>query len=332
MATHSARKIFVTGCGGFVGGHLVNALRSCDPDVHIVGSVFDTSIAAPDAGPVEWVALDVTDQASVEERIRAARPDAVVHLAALSTVTDSVAVPTRTLETNLLGTLNLAQAVLAHAPQARFLFVGSSEAYGATLSHGSHPLDEDAPFAPTNPYATSKAAADLMIGEMAISRGLRSVRFRPFNHTGPGQDPRFVVPAFARQIARIEAGLQEPVLRVGDLTASRDICDVRDVVGAYTAAALGDPALAPGVALNLASGATVTIRQVLDTLVELSIAEVSIVQDADRVRPAEARYVGADISRAQRLLGWQPRRSLRATLTDTLNHFRGQTSVEADSR
>ena len=319
MAETRSPKVLVTGCSGFVGGHLVAALRDRVPEVEVVGTTH--GVAGALDGTVRMVPLDVTDRAATEAVVAAERPDAVVHLAALSHVTDSAADPTRTLSVNLLGTLNLADAVLDHAPEARFLFVGSSEAYGRTLARWDRPLDEDAPFAPNNPYATSKAAADLLVGELAARRGLRAVRFRPFNHTGPGQDARFVVPAFARQIARIEAGAQEPVVRVGDLTARREFLDVRDVVRAYADAALRPEPMEGGLALNLATGRPVTIRSVLDTLIGLSGASIRVERDPNRMRPPEAGYAGGDASAAA-ALGWRATVPLETTLAAVLDSAR----------
>src|SRR5262249_2343106 len=146
------------------------------------------------------------------------RPDAILHLASIAAPAEAARDPRRCLDVNVTGTFNVAQAALKHAPGATFVFIGSSEAYGASFNHQTAPLDEAAALLPLNMYGTSKAAADLLVAQVA-REGLHTVRLRPFNHTGAGQSPDYVVSAFAKQIALIERGLQEPVIRVGNLEA-----------------------------------------------------------------------------------------------------------------
>ena len=157
----------------------------------------------------------------------------MVHLAAIPTIAGAVADPAAAWRVNVMGTLDLARAIHQYAPECTLIFAGSAEAYGATARQGV-PLKETDPLQPLNEYAATKAAADLALGALAAN-GLRVIRFRPFNHTGPGQTDEFVVPAFASQIARIEKGAQPPVMMVGNLDAQRDFLDVRDVVDAYVA-------------------------------------------------------------------------------------------------
>ena len=294
-------RILVTGAGGFVGGWLLNALPP------------GWRVAAPP--------LDVRDEAAVDSLVRDLRPTGVVHLAALSHVQESRALARETFDVNFTGTMVLAEAVLRHAPAARFLFVGSSEAYGDTFNAWSRPLDESAPLDPANPYAASKAAADLLVGQMARD-GLQAVRFRPFNHTGPGQSPRFAVPAFAQQIARIERGLQEPELRTGNLEPLRDFLDVRDVVAAYVAALTRPEPLAAGTIVNLASGVPRRIGDILRDLCALARAPVRVVPDPARMRPNDTPLAAGDAARARELLGWRPRIAWSQTLADVLEAAR----------
>lgn len=325
----AAATILVTGSTGFVGRHLVAALRARGTELRIVGTQQggEGQMDIGTLGVDQLLTLDVTVQQDVDHLVAETVPDVVIHLAALSHVQDAALAPRHTFAVNTIGTLNLADAVLRSAAESRFLYVGSAEAYGATLARWPVPVDEDAPLEPVNSYATSKAAADLMVGELAVRRGLQAVRFRPFNHTGPGQDARFVVPSFARQIARIEAGRQEAVLRVGTLTARRDMLDVRDVVNAYATAALMERPPAPGTIVNLASAGTSTIQSLLDRLLAMAIIPIGVEQDPALVRSPEQGYSGGDAGRAERLLFWNTNHSIEQTLRDVLDAFRAAEGV-----
>jgi GDP-4-dehydro-6-deoxy-D-mannose reductase len=229
--------------------------------------------------------------------------------------------PRQAWDVNLYGTMNLAEAVLRHCPQARFIFVSTSEVYGgAPNALGVH-LDETAPLEPLNPYAASKAAADLMVGQMA-REGLNAIRVRPFNHTGPGQTERFVIPAFAAQIARIEAGMQEPVICVGNLDAHRDFLDVRDVADAYLRLALSPRSFEPGLVLNLASGIARRVGDVLDQLVSMARVSIRIETDPTRLRASDTPFATGNASRIRKLLGWESRTPWSTTLADVLELWR----------
>ena len=249
-------RVLITGAGGFVGRYLLPALRAAFPHAVLIGASHRGMVLGTD----ESLVLDLDETAGIADAIAKARPDAVLHLAAQSDVGASFRDPLATWRTNVIGTVALGEAVLRTAPTATFLLASSGEVYGLGFQAGL-PLSEDAPFAPANPYAGSKAAADLALGEMAL-RGLRPVRLRPFTQIGPGQSKNFVVAAFAHQVARIEAGLQEPVVRTGALNRWRDILDVRDVCAAYVAALSAADRLAPGAAVNICSGVP---RRVGDT-------------------------------------------------------------------
>lgn len=311
-------RVLVTGAGGFVGHHLVPALAAVLP----AGSTVFAGLRGADAAPAGTVALpfDVTDAAGARAALREARPTCVVHLAAVAAVQEARADPGRTWRVNLDGTRNLAEATLAEVPAARFLFVSTSEVYGGTFKRGRAPLDEGALLDPANTYAASKAAADLAVGQMARD-GLKAVRMRPFNHTGPGQSEAFVVPAFAAQVARIEAGRQAPTLRVGNLEALRDFLDVRDVAAAY-AAAVTAPELETGLILNLASGRPRPIRDALTTLTALARVPVAVEPDPERMRPNDTPFAVGDATRAKALLGWAPRIPWETTIADTLEFWR----------
>ena len=304
MSPHNAPgRILVTGAAGFVGQHLMAELAARFPDaVRIEGR------------------FDVTDPAAVGDALADAEPDALVHLAAIAAPAQAGRDPDAAWRVNLGGTLALGRALLANHPRCTLLFASSGDAYGQSFKVGT-PLDETAPLAPIGTYGATKAAADLALGAMA-AEGLRAIRIRPFNHTGPGQSDAFAVPAFARQIARIEAGLQPPVIEIGALDARRDFLDVRDVCAAY-ASALG-ASLPPGTILNLASGQAHRIGDVLGSLLRLSGVAAELRTDPARLRPSDIPAALGDASRARRELGWAPCIAWERTLQDVLDEWRAR--------
>jgi len=310
-------RILVTGAAGFVGPYMVEALRRLPGAV----AVFPTALEACDHPRIGAVAaLDITDQAAVAAMIGGVAPTHVVHLAGLAATAAANAQEPLAWQIHLFGTLHLAHAILDRAPGCVLVNVGTGQVYGATARSG-RVLDETALLAPSSVYEVTKAAGDLAIGAL-LGRGLRSIRLRPFNHTGPGQTGDFAIPSFALQIARIEAGLQPPVVRVGNLDAERDFLDVRDVATAYALAVAKSGEIAPGTILNLASGVPRRMRDVLDQLLALSAVPIAVELDPTRMRPSEtSRYVG-DAALAHRVLGWMPQIAFETTLADVLDDCR----------
>jgi GDP-4-dehydro-6-deoxy-D-mannose reductase len=313
-------RILVTGCAGFVGPHLVAELGRelgkgalVAPTSRVAGNIPGFGEVAP---------LDVSDEAAVARAVRDFGPTHIIHLSAISSPPQVSTDTTAAWVVNTFGTLNVAKAILRYAPDCWLLFAGSGLVYGDTARSG-RPLDETALLAPADDYSVTKAAADLALG--ALTRhGLKSLRLRPFNHTGPGQGERFVVPGFAAQIARIEAGLQPPVLRVGNLDASRDFLDVRDVVSAYTVAVLKSREIAPGLILNIASGTPRTIRSILDGLLQLTKAPITVESDPARMRPSDTPFYVGNARALRERLGWTPRYVFSETLADVLTFWRGR--------
>jgi GDP-4-dehydro-6-deoxy-D-mannose reductase len=305
----SGLRVAVTGAGGFVGRRLTSALGTAHP-----GWLLEEP-----PGPEAPSGLDITEPQAVEDWIRRVQPDVVVHLAAVAAVTASVKDPRLAWRVNLDGTLNLVLALQQHAPRTHLLFVSSAEVYGESLNSAT-PVDERALLQPVNPYAASKAAADILVRQAAAS-GLSATVARPFNHTGPGQGDAFVAPNFAAQVARIEAGLQPPVISVGALDDERDFLDLGDVVDAYLLMLDRRAELGRGAVLNIASGEPVRIGDILEHLLSLSRVKIEVTVDPSRLRASGIRRVTGDATRL-RALGWSPRISLSDTLAAVLEDKR----------
>lgn len=319
-----SERILITGADGFVGRHVIEALLERPGEAN---RIFATCRAGGRAFPasVETVALDVTEPRQVQRVVAETKPTTILHLAAIAATQDAQKDRGRTWSVNLTGTMSLAEATLTSVPDARFIYIGSAEVYGSTFQVQSGPLDEDATLRPTTSYAASKAAADLLVGQM-VHTGLNAVRFRPFNHTGPGQTTRFVVPAFASQIARIEAGLQQPVIKVGNLEPARDFLDVRDVVRAYVQAIFAGE-LRPGSIFNIASGIPRKIASVLRGLCDLSRVEIAVEQDAGVLRRNEVMSATGNAEVGRSALDWQPLIPWEQTLRDVLEEHRNALRV-----
>jgi GDP-4-dehydro-6-deoxy-D-mannose reductase len=306
-------RVLVTGIGGFVGPWLVHALAERGHES--VGLVREGD--EPPAGVVGRRA-DVTERAQVEQVLRDVRPDAIIHLAAISFVPEAEGDPDTAYRINLGGTLALLAATRAVTPTARVLCVGSSDAYGAVL-RSELPVTEDVPFRPLSVYGATKAAADIAAGQWAHASGLDIVRARPFNHTGPGQRASFVCAGIARQMARIERGEQKPVVTVGNADPVRDFSDVRDVMAGYVALLERGKA---GDAYNLCSGDGVSIAEVIALLRTHAKVPVRVWSDPALRRPIEVERIVGSHAKATTHTGWAPRIPLTDTLRDVLDDWR----------
>ena len=308
------RAILITGAAGFVGRHLASALDSGGARVH------GTGIDGPGPGApfVSWQVADIRDLEVLRAVVAAVVPDAVVHLAGQSSAGRSFEQPIETFQINALGTWNLLEAVRHEAPRARVLAIGSADVYGS-LPAGTRAA-EDSPLRPVSPYGLSKAAADAF-AELAFKQhGLDVIRTRSFAHTGPGQEARFAIPSWAEQIARIEKGLPESVLRVGNLEVTRDLLDVRDVVKAYLALLEQGRS---GAAYNVCRGTGVRLSDVIRMLVERAHIPITIEVDTSRVRPADLEHLVGDPSAIERDTGWRAEIPLERTLDHVLGERRG---------
>ncbi len=281
------------------------------PDVELHGTVFLLDEPALPDG-VQWHAVDLRSREAVAALIATVRPDQVYHLAGQAFVPRSFDDPWDTLETNIRPQLYLMLSCLALDLRPRFLITASAEVYGAAQTM---PISEDAPLQPSSPYSVSKVTQDMLGLQYYLSHNFPVFRIRAFNHLGPGQSDRFVAPAFAMQIARIEAGLQPPVLEVGDLTARRDFTDVRDIVQAYH---LIMERGTPGAAYNVASGQARSIQSLLDNLLREAAIAIEVRVDPARLRQTSIPVLEGDITRLQAATGWQPTITFEQTLHDVL--------------
>jgi len=313
-------KILLTGANGFVGQTLSQLLdRQRYAVTHAItpGSCYVSKVSAD-----HMIILDIRNEDDVIAAIQKVQPDIVIHLAAISHVPTSFSQPVLTWQTNVLGTVNILQALDKYAPQAFLLFVSSSEVYGDTFK-SNQALTEDSPCLPMNPYAASKLAAELAC-QQYFRQGMQGVIARPFNHIGPSQSEAFVTASFAKQIAAIEAGLQTPSLQVGNLTAYRDFLDVRDVCAAYLALIdLSNTPLDKRI-FNIASGAACSIQNVLDTLLSLSKVSIKIETDPQRLRPSDISFAVGNSQRLRTQTNWQPQYQLTAALASLLDDWRKQ--------
>ena len=311
----------ITGITGFAGSHLAEYLLEHHGDVRVVGTHRWRSPLDNVEGILDRIELretDLRDLHSVYRTLEAVRPDYVFHLAAQSFVPTSWSAPASTLETNVIGQTNIFEAVRALALDPVIQIACSSEEYG--LVHPDEtPIRETNPLRPLSPYAVSKISQDYLAYQYFQSYGLKTVRTRGFNHTGPRRGKVFVTSNFAMQLAKIEAGLQEPVIRVGNLDAIRDFTDVRDMVRAYY---LAVTRARPGEVYNIASGKGITIRELLDRLIELAAVEVSIEQDPERMRPSDVEILLGDSSKFRADTGWEPQIPFEQTLKDTFEYWR----------
>lgn len=305
----------VTGASGFVGPYVVDRLKRAG--FQVVGT---SSGRTPDA---RWRALDMTDARAVGALVAEVKPVAVYHLAAIASVAESFEDPTPTFQLNTMGTLHLLDALRRHVPTARTLVVSSAEVYGGARL----PYTEAMPLQPANPYAASKAAAEMVAIQHARAYGMAIVRARAFNHTGPGQSARFATPRFARQIARIEVGRQSPVIGVGNMGARRDFLDVRDVAAAYLA--LLDRGVA-GEVYNVCSGRSVAMQEILDRLVAMARVGVEVEVDPALFRPVDVAETRGDPSALMDATGWKPEIPLEETLKDVLDYWRSREPFVGD--
>jgi GDP-4-dehydro-6-deoxy-D-mannose reductase len=311
----------VTGATGFAGSHLVDHLAQTRGAVAAWANPGGRGIPATNDPAIAWQSVDLLDRGSVERALANLRPSAIFHCAGSPHVAGSWKEPGRALRINVLGTHHLFEAMAQIGHACPVLVTGSALVYRPAPT----PLTEDSPIGPASPYGVSKLAQ-----EMCALRATDVPVFatRSFNHAGPRQTPDFATSAFARQIADIEAGVSEPVIRVGNLDSRRDITDVRDTVRAYRLLAERGR---PGRAYNVCSGQAYRIGDLLDTLIAMARTKVDVVSDPARMRPSDIPLIVGDRSRITRDTKWEPEIPIGRTLSDLLDYWRRQTARPAVS-
>lgn len=307
-------RLMLTGACGFVAPYVVAEVRKVLGDaVDILATSYDGAQAADGSSTF---ALDITDASSVARAVKGFAPTHFLHLAGVTTLASAASDPNQAWAINVFGTLNCLKALIAYAPGSVFVFAGTAISYGESARSG-HLLTEDDLLQPNNDYGVTKAAADIAIGAMS-QRGVTVLRMRPFNHTGPGQSTDFVVPSFADQVARIEKGLQPPVMQVGNLDVARDFLDVRDVARCYVQAMQKADTLSSGRIFNIASGRAPTIRVLLDILLAQSTIKIAVEMDIAHIRENEIPLFAGNGSRTAAEISWKPSISLETMMRDVL--------------
>lgn len=314
-------RVLITGITGFVGSHLADYILENHPDVEIFGikrwrSRMDNILHIEDK--ITLIEADLKDIVSLKKCLEEAKPNRIFHLAAQSFVPTSWVCPAETFAINSIGQINLFEAVLSIGLDPLIQIAGSSEEYGHVYPD-EVPMKETNPLRPLSPYAVSKVGQDLLGYQYYKSYGLKVVRTRGFNHTGPRRGDVFICSNFARQIAAIEKGKKDPVIHVGNLDAKRDFTDVRDTVRAYWLSLekckLGD-------VYNIGRGDTISMKEVLDKLLSFSEVKVVVKVDPQRLRPSDVPILLSDPSKFKSETGWEPVIPFDQTLEDLLNYWR----------
>ena len=310
-------RVLITGMNGFAGSHLADLLIAQTPWLLIGASRNATGDRS--SPRMSWWNFDLRDAGAVKRLIRLERPDLVIHLAAQPYVPAAWDDPWATFEMNVRPQQNLFDALLANRLTPRILIASSVEVYGPPADADDLPFRESRPTMPVNPYGVSKVAQEAMALQYRRSHGLDVVVARPFNHIGPRQTMASAANQFAQQIAEIEAGLREPVLRVGNMTAERDFTDVRDVARAYFALIrLGEP----GEIYNICSGQPRSVQALLDAMLSRSQKAISVELDPARMRPADTPVSYGSYDKLSSATGWAPQISFEQTVSDILDDWR----------
>ena len=315
------KKVLITGISGFVGTHLTKHLLEKN-EIELVGAYrSEGGLKALESyrDRIKLERVDLLNQQAVENLIDTYKPDQIYHLAGLPSAEKSFQRPVETVINNVTSGLNILEVLRnREMKQVRTLMVSTAEVYGK-ISASDLPIDEKTELRPLNPYAVSKISLDYFGLQYHLAYGMDIVRVRPFNHTGPFQKDSFVIPSFAKQIAQIEKGINEPVLKVGNLEAKKDFTDVRDVVKGYEL--LMEKGIS-GEVYNIGSGKSYRINDLLHTLLSLSQKEIAVEEDPEKIRPIEVEEVVCDYSKLNSLTSWKPEIPIEKTLLDILDYWR----------
>ncbi|MDY6916770.1 MAG: GDP-mannose 4,6-dehydratase [Chloroflexota bacterium] len=337
-------RVLITGVTGMAGSHLAEYLLDVEglevygiyrwrsrqdnlenlkraDKVNIVTGGFESMVhERTDSSKLNLIEADITDSFSMKWVIGAVRPDRIFHLAAQSYVHASWGAPAETLHTNIIGEVNLLEAVRSAGIDPRIHIAGSSEEYGLVLPD-EIPVKETNPLRPLSPYGVSKVSQEMLAYQYHMSYDLKTIVTRAFNHEGPRRGEVFVTSNFAKQIAEIEKGLKPPVIYVGDLSSVRDWSDVRDVIKAYW---LATEECKDGEVYNIGSGVGREVREMLDMLLGMSNVDIDIQVDHARLRPSDVKVLVCDSTRFRNLTGWEPQIAFEKTLEDLLGYWRAR--------
>lgn len=312
------KKVLVTGAGGFVGGHLVKYLLA-EKNYKVSTITYSENQLLNSLLPEKQIFQgDLTNYEFTKNLVEEIQPDLIFHLAALSTVQDSVEKAQKLLTTNTILQYNLLEAIKTHSPDSRLIAICSANQYGL-VDEKNIPIDENTSFNPLNPYAVSKISQEYLALQYHHSYDLELVRLRPFNHTGERQTANFVIPAFAKQITQIEKGEKDPVIKVGNLEAVRDFTDVKDMIKAYLLAA---KKCKNGQVYNIGSGKGISIQEILDILLAKAKTEIKVEKDPERMRSSDVPRLIADAQKFKNQTGWKPEIPIENTLERILNYWR----------
>ena len=315
------KKVLITGVNGFVGSHLAEyVIENNLGEVHgtVRGKTPSYVNIEKVRDKISIMSCDLVDAFSTDNVIKEVQPDIVFHVAAQAFVPASWKSPSETMNSNVLGSLNLFEAIRRNNIDPKIQIACSSEEYGLVLPN-EVPIKETNPLRPLSPYGVSKVAMDLLGYQYFKSYGMKIVRTRAFNHSGPRRGQEYVDSNWARQVALIEKGKQKPELFVGSLTARRDFTHVRDIVRAYWIAATK---ATPGEVYNICTGKDYSMQQVLDMLLKLTNKKIKVTQDPERMRPSDVEILLGDCSKFKKETGWKPEISYEQTLKETLDYWR----------
>lgn len=269
------------------------------------------------AAKYETRLLDILQEEEISKLLGEVRPDVIFHLAAQSSVALSWKKPALTADINIKGCINLLEAVREQEKAMRVILIGSSEEYGHAANR-PEPVNEETICDPASIYAVTKNTQNMLGRLYADSYGMEIISVRAFNHIGPGQRSQFVVSNFCKQVAEIEKGLREPIIRVGNLSAKRDFTDVRDIVRAYAELAVKGRS---GETYNVGSGTAIGIVEVLDKICSLSSRKIIVEKDPDRFRPVDVPFIEANIKKLKRDTGWERCIELSRSISDILGYW-----------
>lgn len=308
-------KALIVGGAGFVGKYLIDAIKQ-DLNCDVIVTKSEHHNAFRD--DVQFVNLNVLNKEETLKVLKHYQPNYIFHLAAQSSISRSWKDPINTVRVNIMGSLVLLDAVKEAKLNPVIIMVGSGEEYGLTCLQ-SVPLKEIDILSPQNIYAATKACQNMLSSVYSKAYGMSIIMVRAFNHVGPGQSDIFVISDFCHQVAKIESGLQEPVIKVGNLNAKRDFTDVRDVVRAYTSLAQFGVF---GETYNVGSGSSICIRDVLDLILSKSKTKIRIEEDKQKFRPVDVPIIEADISKISNTTGWKPNIGINTIIEDMLDYWR----------